>query len=59
VGIGAYLDAVWYINVTIHTTPIRLSNSRQNEKKTGKKDASANASDLKTGGAPFESQLDH
>jgi len=28
-------------------------------KKTGKKDASANACDLKTGGAPFESQLDH
>jgi len=31
----------------------------ERKKKTGKKDASANSSDLKTGGAPFESQLDH
>jgi hypothetical protein len=57
-GIRAYLDAVSYIKVTIRTSPVRLPNSRQ-KRKTVKTDASANASDLKSGGDPFESQLDH
>jgi len=36
VGIEAYLDAMWYIKVTIHTSTIRTSNSRLNENKNQK-----------------------